>query len=676
MTYTGSQIMPNVAVDGLTPNTDYTVDYGENIKAGENAGSVTIKPVAGSNYTFTEKTVKFTIAKKALTITGVEAVSRPYAPKNTSVDLTGGTLVGVVEADTDKVSFTLGSGTLDSADAGANKAVTTNITLNGDKAGNYTLTQPTVTVEITQAKPTCDAPAGITAVYGQTLKDIKLDTNPESNTAGTWSWADNTQSVGNAGENTFKATFTPTDAKNYQTVSDIEITVTVAQADQPLAKTDMKATYGDTFEVTPITGNQGEVTYEVKTSSEALIAKGEDGKFTAKSGTGTAYITATAAATDNYKQTSIDIPVALSKAVLTAKADNKSMYVNGTVPTDLTVSYTGFVNGDTKDKVVDKDATASIAADVDGKKTGTFDITTRADTKLKSGMDGNYTITVQNGTLTVSQRSSGGGGGSVSQTTEPITIPSKTDNGTVSVGVKNAKQGDTVTITVTPDKGYTLETVTVTDKNGKTISITKKSDTQYTFVMPNGKVEVKATFVEDNTMLNSFVDVHANDYYYDAVLWAAQKRITAGTDATHFSPNASCTRAQIVTFLWRAAGSPEPKGTSSFADVSADSYYAKAVAWAVENGITGGTGDGQFSPNASCTREQAVTFLYRAAGSPDVSGGSAFSDVAANAYYANAVAWAEQNEITGGIGGGLFGSGNDCTRGQIVTFLYRTIRGK
>ena len=177
-------------------------------------------------------------------------------------------------------------------------------------------------------------------------------------------------------------------------------------------------------------------------------------------------------------------------------------------------------------------------------------------------------------------------------------------------------------------------------------------------------------------MLNYFVDVKAEDYYYDAVLWAAQKSITNGTDAVHFSPNDPCTRSQIVTFLWRAAGSPEPKSMGSFTDVSSNSYYAKAVAWAVENGITGGTGDGKFSPNATCTREQAVAFLYRAAGSPAVSGGSAFSDVAANAYYANAVAWAEQNEITGGIGGGPFGSGNDCTRAQIVTFLYRSSQAK
>ena len=171
-----------------------------------------------------------------------------------------------------------------------------------------------------------------------------------------------------------------------------------------------------------------------------------------------------------------------------------------------------------------------------------------------------------------------------------------------------------------------------------------------------------------------FSDVSTSAYYYEAVKWAQEKDITGGIGNGLFGPNQPCTRAQIVTFLWRAAGSPEPKSMSSFSDVSADSYYAKAVAWAVENGITTGTGDGKFSPDATCTREQAVAFLYRASGSPAVSGGSAFSDVAANAYYADAVAWAEKNGVTGGIGGGLFGSNNNCTRGQIVTFIYRSVK--
>ena len=174
----------------------------------------------------------------------------------------------------------------------------------------------------------------------------------------------------------------------------------------------------------------------------------------------------------------------------------------------------------------------------------------------------------------------------------------------------------------------------------------------------------------------TFTDVPDTAYYAEAVNWAVAKKITEGVGNKLFGSNDPCTRAQIVTFLWRAAGSPAPKAMSTFVDVSADAYYAKAVAWAVENGITGGTGDGKFSPDATCTRAQAVTFLYRASGAPAVSGNAAFSDVATNAYYAAAVKWAEKNGITGGIGGGLFGSGNDCTRAQIVTFLYRNYQSK
>ena len=193
--------------------------------------------------------------------------------------------------------------------------------------------------------------------------------------------------------------------------------------------------------------------------------------------------------------------------------------------------------------------------------------------------------------------------------------------------------------------------------------------------MPDSKVTVEATFkASAPTGKNPFIDVPAGSYYEDAVIWAVDKGITTGTGNGRFSPDAPCTRAQIVTFLWRAAGSPAPKSMSSFSDVPAEAFYAKAVAWAVEKGITSGTGDGKFSPDATCTRAQAVTFLYRANGSPAVSGNSAFTDVAADAYYAAAVKWAEKNGITGGIGGGLFGSDNNCTRAQIVTFLYRSVK--
>ena len=269
----------------------------------------------------------------------------------------------------------------------------------------------------------------------------------------------------------------------------------------------------------------------------------------------------------------------------------------------------------------------------------------------------------------------GGGGGGFSAPSYSVSVDD-VKHGTVTVSSKSASKGDAVTITATPDKGYVLESLTVLDKDGKALALTDKGSGKYTFVMPAGKITVKAVFMDDNTMLNFFTDVHAEDYYYDAVLWAAQKGITGGMSDTLFAPNAACTRAQIVTFLWRAAGSPEPKALSSFADVPADAYYAKAVAWAVENGITEGTSDTTFAPGIICTRAHGVTFLSRAAKANTASGNSNFADVDANAYYASAVKWAVDNGITNGISSSLFGPDSSCTRAQIVTFLYRMYQGK
>ena len=256
-----------------------------------------------------------------------------------------------------------------------------------------------------------------------------------------------------------------------------------------------------------------------------------------------------------------------------------------------------------------------------------------------------------------------------------ITTPDKTENGSVNISSTSAKRGSIVTITVTPDAGYVLDELTVTDKDGKDVALTKKSDTEYTFVMPTGKVEITPSFVKQ-TPSQAFVDVKTGDYFYDAVQWAVGKGITNGTSADTFSPEDPCTRAQIVTFLWRAAGSPVVNYAMDLSDVAGDAYYAEAVRWALSEGITTGTSADQFSPDATCTREQAVTFLWRAAGSPAVSGGSAFEDVGADAYYARAVAWAAQNGVTNGISQALFGTGSDCTRAQIVTFLYRAQQGK
>ena len=291
--------------------------------------------------------------------------------------------------------------------------------------------------------------------------------------------------------------------------------------------------------------------------------------------------------------------------------------------------------------------------------------------------NGTTTITAQAGdktatcVVTVRTYSSGGGSSSPSY---PVTTPGKTENGTVTVSPRSAEKGDTVTITVKPDSGYQLDDLTVTDKNGKELKLTDKGNGKYTFTMPASKVEINATFAKE-VETSPFSDVSTSAYYYEAVKWAQEKGITGGIGNGLFGPNQPCTRAQIVTFLWRVAGSPEPKSMSSFSDVSADSYYAKAVAWAVENGITTGTGDGKFSPDATCTRAQSVTFLFRAIGKL-VDSKAEFSDVLTDSYYANAVAWAVENGVTNGIGDGLFGPDNSCTRAQIVTFLFRAYQGK
>ena len=277
------------------------------------------------------------------------------------------------------------------------------------------------------------------------------------------------------------------------------------------------------------------------------------------------------------------------------------------------------------------------------------------------------------GTITYVEPSSGSGSSSSSRRYD-VSAPS-VKHGDVTVSPKTASKGDTVTVTVKPDSGYVLETLTVTDKNGNELTLKDKGSGKYTFTMPAGKVEAKATFMEDNSMLNFFYDVPNGAYFYEAVKWAVENGITTGVGNDLFAPEQPCTRAQIVTFLWRAAGSPEPKGTAAdMTDVVPGSYYAKAVAWAVENGITTGTAEGTFSPDATCTRAQAVTFLARAQNAK-ATGKTAFSDVPADSYFADAVAWAQANGVTTGTSETTFSPDNDCTRAQIVTFLYRANQG-
>ena len=264
----------------------------------------------------------------------------------------------------------------------------------------------------------------------------------------------------------------------------------------------------------------------------------------------------------------------------------------------------------------------------------------------------------------------GGGGGGSTGTDSAVALPSGVTGGSVSSSTDKAKPGDTVTITVEPDEGYVPGTVTVVDKDGKEIAVKDLGDGKYSFVMPTGKVDVRVTFAPAT---GGFADVPTDAYYREAVLWAVEKGVTNGVSDTLFGPDQACTRAQIVTFLWRAAGSPEPTAAGGFTDVPADAYYAKAVAWAVENGITTGVAEGVFAPDATCTRAQSVTFLFRALDGT-AGTGSSFTDVPADAWYAAAVAWAVEKGVTNGISESRFGPDGDCTRAQIVTFLWRAMK--
>lgn len=369
--------------------------------------------------------------------------------------------------------------------------------------------------------------------------------------------------------------------------------------------------------------------------------------------------TATATITVNQRQISV-------------KVDDKEMTVGGALPT-FTVTYGNFAFDDTADTVLET-KTPSTAAD--GKTAGSFDITVEAPT-IKSDYADRYTVgTPQKGTLTVNaaenppQPSSG----SSSRPSYSVSTPGKTENGSVSADVKNAKKGSTVTITVKPEDGFKLADLTVTDKNGNELALTDKGDGKYTFTMPAGKVEISAAFAEE-IETSPFEDVAADAYYYEAVKWAAEQGITEGTGKGLFGPEGTCTRGQIVTFLWRAAGSPVVNYAMDLADVDEDAYYAEAVRWALSEGVTSGTTDTTFAPDATCTRAQAMTFLFKAMKAA-AEGKADFKDVADSDWFASAVAWAVENGVTAGVVGGLFGPDNDCTRGQIVTFLWKLYAGK
>ena len=292
--------------------------------------------------------------------------------------------------------------------------------------------------------------------------------------------------------------------------------------------------------------------------------------------------------------------------------------------------------------------------------------------------DGKITFPVaMGGTYTITKTSPAPSSGHSGPITYGVAV-TPAENGTVTLSRTSAPKNAKITLTVQLDQGYKLDKLTVTNSSGEAVPLTDNGDGTYTFTIPAKKVTVTAAFAKDGegpapAAGSKFVDVPDDAYYAAPVDWAVEQGVTTGKDETHFAPNDTCSRAQMVTFLWRADGQPEPTGGDNpFTDVPDDAYFAKAVQWAVEKNITSGTGETTFSPNATVTRAQSVTFLYRFRGEK-THGVNPFTDVAEGAYYYDAVLWAAAKGVTTGKTADTFAPDDDCTRGQIVTFLYRAM---
>ena len=512
------------------------------------------------------------------------------------------------------------------------------------------------------------------AAMDKTYTASSTSTAQKDGKDGTWTFSGWTATV----ENTvvkFTGKWTFTETLKVDAVAPAAITLT-----------DASYTVGDTaiaLDGTTTAADGGEITYQwyeatSQDDQDGTLLEGKtDPTFTpdtAVAGTRFYYVVATntnAGATGKQtaetRSNTVAITVTEKAVTYTVSYDWGTEFPDGvTLPTD-TGAYQSVQDAEA---AMDKTYTASSTstAQKDGKNgTWTFSGWTATVENTVVKFSGKWAFTE----TPVRPGRPSPGGSSDRDHMHSIFAPGYITGGAVAVTPAAAPKGTTVTITAKPDNGYKLDKLTVTDQSGNRLSLSDNGNGKYTFTMPSGKVNVDAAFSKIATTI-SFRDVKQSDYYYDAVKWALEKGITEGTGAETFSPHASCTRAQTVTFLWRAAGSPEPTGTvNPFSDLSPNAYYYKAVLWAVENGITQGTSADTFSPDATVTRGQTVTFLHRAAGAPSHGGNAAFLDISDNDYYFAAVAWAAQNGITSGTGNGKFAPNAVCTRAQIVTLLYR-----
>ena len=697
--YDGTAKEPGVTVnfkDTTTPlpTNEYTVSYSNNIDAsiGNRDGIVTIASTRTGNYIFGAGYYHFNIAPKKLTM-GASVTEKKYDGLTDAV-VKPGALVGIVNSDDVCVVETSVSGNFNNEFVGTGKSVTLseNFTLTGSKASNYTLTQPTVTgniiaadqtpaitdtARISRGGKTLDLSGLVSGAQGTVAFEISAGGEYAALSGSTLTTKDNVGTVkitvkigevdlNSDGKPEYNA-YTGTDAITVSVTLKETSTVTAA----PTAIPDLVYKGSNQALITAGTATGGTLYYKLNngTYSKDLPTAKNAGDYT---------VYYKVVGDDDHEDSAErSFTVTIQKATVTITARDKTAYVGGTVPV-LPVKPVK----DTDYTISEMYGTDTLEGNVTLTYDGTPDMSKAGSAVIKiSGTlaNDNYTITYVDGKLTVNRRSFGGGSSSSNSSGNTISTSGKSDNGSISTDKPTAKKGDTVTVTVTPQDGYKLDKLIVTDSKGNTLTVTDKGDNKYTFTMPSSKVTVTPTFSrieETKPETSPFDDVTANDYFYDAVNWAADKGITGGMSDTLFAPNAACTRAQIVTFLWRAAGSPEPSALSNFNDVPSEKYYAKAVAWAVENGITNGTTDTTFSPDDICTRAHGVTFLYRAVKATASVGASAFTDVADSAYHADAVKWATEQGITKGISSTLFGPDATCTRAQIVTFLYRMYGSK
>ena len=535
------------------------------------------------------------------------------------------------------------------------------------------------------SNPAADADGKVSATYTPSGAVTLSVQNPGADWLYVW-MKDGKQITGTESSLTLCA---PSDSGNYTvkvtaggSSTDVWISnpvkVTITKADVTnTAKETVHHTFGTTYDVSNlfnIDPNAGEATYALaeNTDKNAGAATLEDNILTITKA-GTINVSLTTAETDNYNAGSaVTATLIVDKAAPTVKisADQTSLTGSGTVK--LTVTSNGVPTEGEIEVTCDNGITVTENTD------STFTAVLPNETKtytFTASYDGDANHEKASGTCRVSvTRRSSSGGSSSSGRSYAVSTPSA-KNGDVTVSPKNASKGDRVTITVTPDKGYELDSLTVKDASGNKLKLTDKGNGKYTSTMPGSKVTVSTEFVEEQAA-SIFADVPADAYYAKAVEWAVKKGITNGKANGLFGSNDPCTRGQIVTFLWRAAGSPAPKGTVKVpSDVLPGSYCYDAVAWALENGITNGLADGTFGVNNTCTRGQSVTFLYRAMGTaPTTVNG--FTDVAADSFCADAVAWAVENGVTNGTSASAFSPSNGCTRAQIVTFLFRAYQGK